>query len=204
MAGPLLKVQPWPGHHSLSPAVLRADANPIVLGIATPDTPIRDVARELARKALREALGILLERPPEAVRLISQPGQPLRLDIPGPHIGLSISHERGLTLAAIYPGGAVGIDLMQVEQRSDWLSDWEPVARDYLGEHASDCIARQPPAKRAHAFAREWTRFEACLKCHGLPLQEWYPALEHKLMRCRFFDLDLPDGFIGALATGCS
>lgn len=175
-----------------------------MLGVATPDTAVRDVARQLARQALREALGILLERPSEAMRLSSQPGQPLRLDLPGPHIGLSVSHERGLTLAAIHPGGAVGIDLMQVEQRFDWLPDWEPVARAYLGGRASDRIARQPPAERAHAFAREWTRLEAFLKCHGLPLQEWCPALERKLMRCRFFQLDLPEGFVGTLATACS
>jgi 4'-phosphopantetheinyl transferase len=201
-AGSLLKVQPWPGPHPLSAAALGADANPVVLAVATPDTAIRDVARDLVRQALREALGVLLECPPNAVRLVSQPGQPLRLDTPGPQIGLSVSHERGLSLAAIHAGGAVGIDLMRVEQRSDWLPDWEPVARAYLGHQAHDRIARQPPPNRPQSFAREWTRLEACLKCRSLPLQEWSPALQRELLRCRLFDLDLPDdGFVGTLAS---
>jgi 4'-phosphopantetheinyl transferase len=173
----------------------------VVLAVAAPDTVIRDRARDLVRQALREALGVLLELPPHAVRLVSQPGQPLRLDTPGPRIGLSVTHERGLSLAAIYGGGAVGIDLMRVEQRSDWLPDWEPVARAYLGDQAHDRIARQLPAKRPLSFAQEWTRLEACLKCKSLPLQEWSPALQHDLLRCRMFDLELPEGFVGTLAT---
>lgn len=199
----MLRVQPWPGPVSICATERRSDANPIVFGIATPDILIRDTARELARKALREVLGVLLGRPPETVLLVSRPGHPIRLDIPGLHAGLSVSHEPGLTIAAIHLGGAVGIDLMRVEQGPDWLSDWEPVARDYLGQQASDRIARQPPAERLRAFGCEWTRFEASLKCLAMPLQEWSPALEHELMCCRLFDLDLPDGFIGSVAV-CS
>ncbi|MEN3296301.1 MAG: 4-phosphopantetheinyl transferase [Burkholderiales bacterium] len=197
----MLKVQPWPGLHSLSAAALRADANPVVLAVATPDTAIRDVARGLVRQALREVLGVLLECPPEAVPLVSQPGQPLRLNTGGRQIGLSVSHERGLTLAAIHVGGAVGIDLMRIEQRADWLPDWEPVALAYLGGEARNRIARHSPVERPQSFAREWTGHEACLKCGGLPLQEWSPALQQKLLRCRLFELDLPERFIGTLAS---
>lgn len=198
--GPVLQVQSWPGPISIAPTAPAADANPLVFSIATPDISIRDTARELARQALREVLGILLDRAPETVPLVSRPGLPIRLDIPGLHAGLSVSHEPGLTVAAIHLAGAVGIDLMRVEQGPDWLSDWEALARDYLGRQASDRIARQPPTERVRAFAREWTRFEASLKCLAMPLQEWSAALEHELIRCRLFGLDLPDGFIGSLA----
>jgi 4'-phosphopantetheinyl transferase len=54
------------------------------------------------------------------------------------------------------------------------------------------------------AFAREWTRAEACLKCHGLPLQEWSDALERRLKDCHLFALELPDGFVGTLALARS
>ena len=202
---PVLRVQSWPGPVSIDPTAPGADANPIVFSIATPDTSIRDTSRELVRQALREVLGVLLDRAPETVPLVSSPGHPIRLDMPGLDAGLSVSHEPGLTIAAIYLEGPVGIDLMRVEQDPDWLSDWlsegNALARDYLGQQAGDRIASQPPAQRARAFAREWTRFEASLKCLTMPLQEWSPALEHELMRCRLFDLDLPDGFIGSLAV---
>lgn len=202
--GAVLPVRPWPAPRSICaplPAdTARADALPLVLSIATPDTSIRDAARALARSALRETLGELLQRAPDSVPLISRPGQPIRLDAPGTQPGLSVSHERGLTLAAIHFGGAVGIDLMRVGQPSDCLADWEPVARDYLGRRAADRIAGLAPAERAPAFARAWTRLEASLKCHGLQMQEWSAALEQKLARCRLFELDLPPGFIGTLA----
>lgn len=198
---PMLRVRPWMGPGTLSAAALKADAGPLVLGITTPDTSIRANARVLARNALQDALGILLGRPAREVPLISEPGQPIRLGLPAPRIGLSVSHEPGLTLAAIHLGKEIGVDLMRIDQRPDWLSDWETVARDYLGPQAAARIARLPPAEQAHAFARAWTGLEASLKCHGLPLQEWAPALECTLARCQLFELDLPATFAGTLAV---
>lgn len=174
---------------------------PIVLSIATPDTPIRDAARQLARDALREALGILLDRAPRDIPLISRPGEPLRLDLPDCRVGLSLSHEPGLTLAAINMHGPVGIDLMRIERKIDWLSDWEPVAHDYLGPQAAARIGDLPHARRAEAFARAWTRLEARLKCRAMPLQEWSPALEQQLACCRTCDIALPEGLVGTLAV---
>lgn len=201
ISGPALKVQPWRGPAAVSAAALRPGSPPLVLGIATPDGAVRDAAREAARTMLRGALSVLLKRPPEAVPLVSRPGHPVRLDLPGTRIGLSVSHERGLTIAAIHPGGPVGVDLMRVEQRPGWLPDWESVARDYLGRESAHRIGELPPAERPCAFAAAWTGLEAGLKCHGMPLQEWNPAREATLMRCTLFRLDLPHGFIGTLAA---
>jgi 4'-phosphopantetheinyl transferase len=196
-----LPVLPWSGPHRISSAVLQADAAPLVLAIETPETSIRDAARALARAALREAFGVLLGRSPETVPLLARPGYPIVLDIPGLHAGISVSHEPGLTIAAIRLGGAVGVDLMRVDTRPDWLPDWEALACDYLGPHVAERIARRVPADRARSFAREWTRLEASLKCLAMPLQEWCPALERKLTCCCLFDLDVPEGFIGSLAV---
>jgi 4'-phosphopantetheinyl transferase len=198
---PLLNVISWTGPQSLSAAAAGATDSPLVLGIPTPETPIRDIARSRVRQALREALGILLGLPPERVPLISRPGQAIRLGSPWSHIGLSVSHEPGLTLAAIHLQGTVGVDLMRVEQNPEWLTDWQSVAHDYLGPRATERIANQAPSHLAHAFANEWTRAEACLKCHSMQLQEWTPALERSYMSCKLFVLDLPSGFIGTLAT---
>lgn len=190
----------WPeSAHLLRPAS-QMSSDLLVLGVTTPSTANRDFGRQHIRLALRQALAVLLERPSEAIQLTSAPGQALQIDVPdqpNQRIGLSISHEPGLTLGAICLHGAVGIDLMRVENQVDW----HPVARDYLGPHACARIAAHPPALRPLAFAQEWTRREACLKCHGQALTEWQPTLEHDMLRCRMSALDLPAGLVGTVAT---
>lgn len=198
---PALEVLRWDGPGSWRAKAPGVNGDPIVLTIATPDTSIRDAARKLARRALRDALGVLLDRAPHDIPLISRPGEPLRLDLPGSRIGLSLSHEPGLTLAAIHLGGAVGIDLMRVETGNDWLSDWQAVARDYLGPQVSALIDILPATQQAQAFAHAWTRLEARLKCLSMPLQEWSPALEQQLACCRTYGIALPDGLVGTVAV---
>ncbi len=193
-------MQHWAGPGRLDSAALRPKDAPLILSVATPDTPIRDGARALARSALRDALSILLDRPPSDIPLISVPAQPLRLDLPGAYIGLSLSHEPGLSLAAINVRGAVGIDLMRLGETEIPAPDREAVARDYLGPQAAAVIGALPAAAQAQAFARAWTRLEAGLKCLGMHLQEWSPELEQVLRRCQLLDLDVPRGFVGALA----
>lgn len=185
-------VHPWPEAKRLP----GPGEELLVLGIATPDTAIRDAARRRTRLALRSVLGELLDLPPERVPLLAEPGQAPRLDLPERRIALSVSHERGLSLAAIHLGSAVGIDLM----RSENEPDWEAVARDYLGERTRERIGRLPPAQRPPAFADAWTRLEACRKCLGLALAEWDPALEKALSRCRTHRLRLPRGLAGTVA----
>jgi 4'-phosphopantetheinyl transferase len=203
MGRPPVIVHPWPQRRDAGIAALHAGQAFIAISVATPDTSIRDEARERIRAALRDLLGALANCPPQSVRLISQPGQPLRaaLDLAGRAPGLSVSHEAGLSLAAIHLHGAIGIDLMRVEHRADWMPDRDTVAQDYLGAAASRRIALQPPALRPLAFAREWTRYEASLKCLGLPVAECNPILERALDNCCATDLALPEGLVGALAT---
>lgn len=197
MASRLLTVLPWPGSAPLLRSVSQAQSGLLIIGLVTPQTANRSFARERVRIAVREALGILLECPPKAIELISQPGQPMRVELPGQRIGLSVSHEPGLTLAAICLRDRVGIDLVRIEHRADW----EQVARDYLGAQARVRIALSSPKLRPYVFAREWTRLEACLKCHGLALTEWHPKLENDMMRCCMSGLNLPEGLVGTVAT---
>lgn len=187
---------PWPDFRLHG----QLDRNLIVIGTRTPDTTLRDDARLRIRKALRETLGALLDCPPEAVPLIAERGHPPQLDLPTRRIGLSISHERGLTLAAIHMDGQVGIDLMRTPNQPNWMRDWEDVTRSYLGEQATRRISRLPPAQRPRAFAHAWTTFEASLKCLGLALTETNPALERRLSRCLIINLKLPEGLIGSVA----
>ena len=130
---------------------------------------------EAVRGALREVLSLLLRCAPESIALKSVPGMALRVEQPAcsQSMGLSVSHEVGLSVAALRRSGAVGVDILRIVP----AFDWQPVARDYLGPLALRRIASQPTPDQPLAFAREWTRMQARLKCLGLALQEWHPAL---------------------------
>lgn len=191
-----LAVHPWPASRALLAAASGASVELLVISVVTLESTLRDTARAQLRGALREVLSLQLERAPEAVSLISAPGQALRLDGPGQCIGLSASHEAGLSVAAMRRHGPVGIDIMRIAP----AFDWQAVARDYLGPQALHRVASQPGHEQPQAFAAEWTRLEAGLKCLGIGLQEWSPALARRLASCRLMELDLPAGLCGAVA----
>ena len=189
-------VHPWPDSHHLLATASDAGPDLIVISVVTPDSTLRDLARAQLRGALREVLGWQFERAPEAIALVSVPGQAMRVDLTGQRIGLSASHEAGLSVAAIRRHGPVGIDIMRLPP----AFDWQPAARDYLGPQALHRIAGQPEHEQLQAFAREWTRLEAGLKCLGIGLQEWSQALAQRLESCCLTALDLPAGLCGAVA----
>ena len=193
-----LAVHPWPASRGLLAADAEIQADLLVIGVATPDSTLRDAARAQLRGALREVLSLQLGCAPESIALMSVPGQALRVERPGhcQDIGLSASHEAGLSVAALRRSGPVGVDIMRIAS----AFDWQPVVRDYLDPQAVRRIAHQPLLEQPLAFAREWTRLEACLKCLGLALQEWSPALAQRLEGCRLMELDLPAGLCGAVA----
>lgn len=170
-----------------------------VLAVKTPETLRRDSARQIVRRALCDALSKLLSAKEESIALISSPGQPIRLAPPWRHIGISVSHEPGLSLAAVHLGGPVGIDLMRLGAP---IADIELLAHDYLGPAAAMAIGTQPAETRQLAFANAWTRLEARLKCLALPLNEWAPELETQLATCTVTELAMPSGWIAAVATG--
>ena len=186
----MIPVQRWP-------ATLSASARLHLLAVETPDTPLRETARGQIRAALREALAQILGRPASSLSIHSIPGEAPRLIQPDSKVGLSISHEAGLSLAAIHLDGAVGVDCLRVSE----LADLPVLARDYLGAEAAQAIARLPQSEHASAFAALWCAHEAKLKCLGLSLQEWSPELARRLSACVAKPLALPEGWAGAVAT---
>lgn len=192
-----ISVHPWPQAEGRALADLESGQAIAVISVITPNTPIRDAGRVLIRCALRAILGEHLGLSPETVVLSSVAIHSPKLTLPGHAIGLSVSHEAGLTLAAIRRHGAIGIDLLRIEP----LHDWELVAMNYLGRHAHQRIAAMAPLQRPLAFVREWTRAEACLKCLGLGLVEWSDLLEKRMNLCETIELALPDGLAGAVAV---
>lgn len=185
---------------STSPALPMAGRHgaPVVLMVPTPETRLRDAARDLVRTALREFLAPLLGCTPAMVPLQVEPGNAPTLNLASPSVHLSISHEAGLSLAAIHTGGKVGVDLMRAADAA--MPEWKTMAHDYLGPDAAQRLQGVDVSQRQLAFAQAWTRHEACLKCMGLHLQEWSPWLAQRLALCSVSALVLPTGYIGATA----
>jgi 4'-phosphopantetheinyl transferase len=187
-----LAVHPWPGVARPGPLPRWSD-EVLVIAIENASGTTREAARTrirtAAREALAQALGIAIER----ITVQSTPGSAPRLEIEGwtSNPGLSISHAGAISMAAINPNGAVGLDLMEVQASSDWAR----VAHDYLGMACACRLAASPELERPAAFAQAWAEREACLKLHGEPLAEWTP-----LPACRLLALELPAGLAGAVA----
>jgi 4'-phosphopantetheinyl transferase len=189
-------IHSWPRDRAAALAALLAGDGPVLLALATPPTTLRDAARQQTRAALCALLADYLGCDAASVPLVSRPGEALRLDLPGSAPGISVSHEAGISLIAIDPHGIPGIDVMRIEA----LPDWRDVARDYLGAAACRAIETAAPSQRAQVFAAAWTRMEASLKCLGLALAEWTPALQRELERCTAVAFAPAPGIVAALA----
>ncbi len=171
-----------------------------VIAVKTPDSPDRTVARKTIRTALKGVLGELWGCAPANVTLTHTPGEPLRAQDPNsPDWGLSVSHEAGLSIAAVNRLGPVGVDIVC----ESLAFDWHAVAHDYLGPAMARQLASHPLAVQHQQVLRAWARHEACLKCLTLGMVEWSPALQTRLAALQVVDLELPAGWLGAVAFPC-
>ena len=170
--------------------VLWAGDGVLVIGIVPP--PSRMEARTRLRQAVREAAAQWLKVDIELIAVESTPGDPPRLLLAGRAAGLSLTHDEGISLAAIHLHGAVGIDVMRVQD----VADWANLARDYLGPQVAEELAACPDAQRPLRLAQAWTAREAALKYSGLPLAEWNGAAP----TCRLQALPLPAPCVASLA----
>lgn len=172
-------------------AVLLSGDGVLVIGIAA--VLPRAEARLRIRAAVRAAAARWLDVSSEAISVESAPGAPPRLLLAGRPAGLSFSHDEGISLAAIHLHGAIGIDVMRVQD----IADWQQVARDYLGPQEADALAACPAEQRPLALARAWTAREAALKCAGLQLTEW----DGVALNCHLQAVETPQNFVAMLAT---
>jgi 4'-phosphopantetheinyl transferase len=182
-----LAVHAWPG------PLPAWDDGVLVISTVSPEGDGRDAARARIRSAACEALARLLGVDAARVAVDSQPGSAPRLLVDGAPcpVGLSISHAKDLSVAAFHRAGAVGVDLMEVQETSDWAR----VAHDYLGMATACRLAATAPCDLPQAFAQAWAAREARLKLHGESLGEWTP-----LPACHLITLCVPFGFAGVLA----
>ena len=162
----------------------------LVIGIAA--VLPRWEARLRIRAAVRAAAAQWLKMDIESISVESTPGQPPRLLLAGRAAGLSLTHDVGMSLAAVHLHGAVGIDVMRVQV----IADWANLARDYLGPQVAGELAACPADQRPLALAQAWTAREAALKYCGLQLAEWNGAAP----ACRWQALPLPAPYVASLA----
>lgn len=162
----------------------------LVIGIA--GTMMRPEARRQIREVVREAAAQWLAISADGVAVESLPGHAPRLLLAGRSAWLSISHDDGISLAAIHLHGPVGIDVMRVVD----IPDWHALAYDYLGPQVAQALAACPVDRRPLALAQAWTAREAALKCAGLALAEW----DGKTPACCLQAVPVPAGYTAALA----
>lgn len=172
----------------------------LVIAVHTPNTTLRTEARTLVRLALMQVLCKKLTCQPNEIKFISEAGQAIRLNHPYQNIGLSISHEAGLSLAAINMNGNVGVDLLATNVM---LSQYEilTLANDYLGSKVVECLSCLTSSSQQNtAFTTFWVAHEAHLKYQNQALVEWIAKAENQLKNCTQRALQLSDGYIGAVA----
>jgi len=189
----------WPQDAARVQAALQRGQT-VVLCITQPPGTTRPAARNSVRQALQVALGTWLDCPATAVVLHSAPGRPTQLHHPGCQASLSISHDEGLSLAAIAPGCVVGVDLLITTALPD-AQECLRLAHDYLGPSTTRTLTALPVAEVPTAFALAWTKWEARLKCAGLALGEWRQIEKTTRQTPILATLALPDGYMGALAS---
>lgn len=114
--------------------------------------------RATLRRLIREVRPDLADT---AVRTDAQ-GRPCLVG--HPDVGVSISHDGGLSAAAVAPGRRVGVD---VQLPPDEPS--EAILRRCLKQHAAQ-VEELPAPERALELAWVWTVQEACVKAAGTGL----------------------------------
>jgi 4'-phosphopantetheinyl transferase len=140
-----------------------------------------------ARAVLRELLGRYLQADPRSLRFsVERNGKPELVDdrdadtrrlTDGPHITptlpfFNVSHSGSLALYAVSGAGPVGVDV----EMARWPRDSRRLDRPAVATRAFGQgdwrIARLDPQAAEREFLREWTRYEAVLKCKGAGVGE--------------------------------
>jgi 4'-phosphopantetheinyl transferase len=190
-----LTVFEWPDDASK----LRVENGLLVIALRTSLTTKREEARQRIRIVIQEALALLLNCDVSEIRLLSQAGQAVKLANAGHQIGLSISHESGISIATFNMNGQVGIDLIAIDSIPE-PAELRTITKEYLGVKVADFISKQPVEAQKKYFAMVWTEFEASLKLKGETLVEWSALRDAHLKNISTIRFNLAEGYIGAIA----
>ena len=174
------------------------DQSLIVIAVRTLPTTSRFQARKLIRIAIRQVLAKKLNCPYAEIELISHLGQSLKLSQPRQNIGLSVSHEIGLSLAAINIIGSVGVDLINTKTIPN-NHEIKTLALEYLGAEVAEHLSNLSCAQQKYEFAHAWSGFEARLKCQKKGLSEWTALSALQLNTLSIQSLNLPNDYVGTV-----
>jgi 4'-phosphopantetheinyl transferase len=146
----------------------------------------------IARGLLRIVLGECLAEDPRRVRFAyGEHGKPrLAYDA---ELRFNLSHSHGVVAIALCEGREVGVD---VEAQREGL-DAEGIARRYLPAAVADEIELEAAPARSAEFFRAWVRQEAYAKGRG----EGLALIGQQPIGWCIADLELPDGYAGAVAV---
>ena len=151
----------------------------------------------IGRGLLRVFVGAQLKLPPERVELNYGPfGKPFaRSQISASSLQFNVSHSGKLVLLVFHRVHEVGVDVEQMRPGQDW----EAVAKRVFPAEEYRRWTLLNPQERFTAFFQIWTRHEAKLKTLGLGFSDESESSQSARLVC--FDLELPDGYQGAV--GC-
>ena len=175
----------------------------------------RQRARAQARAALRTLLADAFDLPPQAITLDDHRGAAVRAQLAAgtppqqgwDALGLSISHENGISLIALRTAGPVGVDIAALPK--EWLAEGDAALRRQAALYLGPTHPAVQPGADGARFVRGWAELEAKLKCIGQPLSEWVPALAAHMAELNAGCLRLPiwagdPRFLAAVAAWCS
>ena len=171
----------------------------------------------VGRGVLRLLLGRYLEVKPEEVRFAYGPYGKPELDAArhARALRFNASHSHELAVYAFVQDHDVGIDVEHVKE--DFAT--QEIAERFFSEFENEVLRALPREQQAAGFFRCWTRKEAYIKAIGSglshPLDQFdvtlAPDEPATLLRDRrdaevatrweMFNLDLPAGYLGALAV---
>jgi 4'-phosphopantetheinyl transferase len=123
-----------------------------------------------AHCALREIIGLRLDRPPASLQFLElDQGKPALLPESGQShnaLRFSLSHGEDLALIGLADGFEIGVDIESLRA----IDDIWPLAEQCLTRMECEELRATPSQQLSSAFLRGWTRKEACLKAIGTGL----------------------------------
>lgn len=171
----------------------------VVICLSFPQNLQREAVRQQLHLAITELLMQAFSCAVEQIRLIRIAGSRLQCFIATQEIFISVSHEPGLSLAAISQKQLPGIDLMAVKA----MDDWQDVAGIYFPPQKIAALQQAQDDERATLFAQYWTMMEARFKCAGIAMTEYDEHVQQQmasvLKNSCSYALTLPAGYIGTL-----
>jgi 4'-phosphopantetheinyl transferase len=174
----------------------------------------------IGRGMCRTVLAGLLERDPAALRFEAGPrDKPRLLHEDNPlDVRFNLSHSGDVVALAVTRGREVGIDVEWIRDRRDWPG----LARRYFAPAEWRALQALPDELRLDGYHACWTRKEALVKATGMGTTTPFDAFEVEVdprrpprllaatvpdlapERWSMWPLELPAGYIGALALGAA